>query len=359
MSKVRGVVEIMSPPDGGQKITVLYLWGAPYQMGYAHGKLCAEKIRNIYKDFDSIMRASMDIPPERLDEVWRITAPYISERVKAEMEGLADGSGTNLNAIHRLHVMPTLHHCSFFAAWGKATVNGDLHQIRALDYATEAHIQDYPAIIVYSPEGGNSFVSVGWVGFIGAVTGINDKKIALSEIGDNYGDEKETLHGEPFVFLARRLLEEANSLSEGIDIIKNAKRTCSYLYCLGDGKIPSAVALMTCKDFCYIFDPKSLPNRHLEDVVYFSMGADSEWNEKMYEILKAKWGSIDQSVGMYDVMRKGGTGNLHAVHFNVTNLRMWFANAGVDASPAYSHSFIEFNLTKAFDRISRLSKESR
>jgi hypothetical protein len=360
-AEVNGYIERISPPDGGQEVTVMYLWGTPYQMGYAHGKLCSEKVRALCENLISAMNTELNVPPEKLDEVWEMTSPYISERVKEEMRGLADGSGVDLKAIQRTHVIPALseYHCTFFAAWGKATTNGHLHQIRALDYATEAHIQDYPAVIVYRPEGGNSFVSVGWVGFIGVVTGINEKRIVLSEIGDNYGNEKETLRGEPFIFLARRLLEEASSLREGIEIIRNARRTSSYLYCIGDGKIPAAVALMTCKDFAYVFDPRSLPNRQLEDVVYFSMGADSPWNEKIYEILKAKWGKINRNVGIYDVMRDGGTGNLHAVHFDATDLMMWFANAGVDASPAYDHAFMEFDVAGAFERVRRLSMERR
>jgi len=31
-------------------------------------------------------------------------------------------------------------------------------------------------------------------------------------------------------------------------------------------------------------------------VVYFSMGADSPWNEKVYDVLKAKYGKIDENV---------------------------------------------------------------
>ncbi|HEX29734.1 TPA: hypothetical protein ENG04_06600 [Candidatus Poribacteria bacterium] len=356
-AEVNGYIEKISPADGGQAVSVIYLWGTPYQMGYAHGKLCSAEIKDLYGKFVSSMSAAAGVPPEKLDEVWDMMSPYISDRIKEEMRGLAEGSGVDLKTIQRVHSIPALseYHCTFFAAWRKATTNGHLHQIRALDYAIEAHIQDHPAIIIYRPEGKNSFLSVGWVGFIGVVTGINEKRIALSEIGDNYGNEKETLRGEPFIFLARRLLEEADSLKEGIQIIRNAHRTSSYLYCIGDGKIPAAVALMTCRNFCYVFDPHSLPNRQLEDVVYFSMGADSKWNEKIYEILKPKWGKINRNVGIYDVMRGAGTGNLHAVHFDVTDLMMWFANAGVDASPAYNHAFVEFDVANAFEKLRRLS----
>ncbi|MBC7287873.1 MAG: hypothetical protein H5T86_07485, partial [Armatimonadetes bacterium] len=201
-----------------------------------------------------------------------------------------------------------------------------LIQIRALDYATEAGIQNYPAILVYKPTKGTPHIVVGWVGFIGCVTGINGAGIAVSEIGDYYGDDRETLAGEPMPFLLRRVIATADNLQDAVKIIQDAHRTSSYLYCVGDGKIPAALALMTCKDWAYVFDPISLPNRHLDDVVYFSMGADSDWNEKVYEVLKSKHGQIDENVAMQDVMKGLGTGDLHAVAWDVTELKMWVAN---------------------------------
>jgi len=359
--EVNGHLETMTPPDGGPEVKILYLWGTPYQMGYAHGKLLGREATDFYRSVIAAMCEAMGVEPERLDEVWKLMEPYIDDRFKEEMRGLADGSGVDLRTIRRAHAIPELseYHCTFFAAWGEATADGHLHQIRALDYATEAGIQNHPALIIYRPEGRNAFAAVSWVGFIGVVTGMNEKGIVMSEIGDHYGDEKETLEGEPFIFLARRLLEDASTLQEAREIIEGAHRTSSYLYCIGDAKIPFALAFMTCRDFCYVFDPESLPNRQLKDVVYFSMGADSRWNEKIYEILKAKWGRIDERVGTIDVMRGAGTGDLHAVHFDATDMEVWFANAGPDGKPAYEREFMRVDLKKAFERVKRMSLRGR
>lgn len=339
---------------GEDTIDVVYLEGTPYQMGYTHGRLLGDKIRQFYANTILGMCIGMKVPVTKLDEAWEKMAPHVSRDLKEEMRGLADGARVDLKMVQRAHVVPDLSefHCTFFGAWGKATPNGHLIQIRALDYATEAGIQNYRAIQVYKPKDKNPFVVVGWAGMIGCVTGINGKGIAISEIGDNYGNEKETLDGEPMPFVMRRVLEEASNCDQGVKVIQNAQRTSSYLYCVGDGKAPTARAMMTCKDFAYVFDPQSLPKRHLDDVVYFSMGADSQWNEKVYEALKAKWGKIDENVAMYDVMRGLGTGDLHAVAWDVTDLKMWVANCtkaglGTKGKPGYAQAFVPFDVGAA------------
>jgi hypothetical protein len=340
--------------EGEDAVDVLYLEGTPYQMGYTHGKLLADKIKQFYTGTIMGMSIGMGVPVAKLDEAWAAMAPFVSADIKEEMRGVADGAGLSIQAVQRAAAIPDLseYHCSFFGAWGKATVNGDLFQIRALDYATEAGIQNYPVIFVYRPAGKIPFVIPGWAGFLGCITGISGQGIALSEIGDSFGNEKETLAGEPFPFLLRRVLETAKSLDQAVGIIQKAKRTSSYLYCVGDGKIPAARAMMTCKDFAYAFDPTTLPKPEVQDAVYLSMGVHSGWNEKVYGVLKAKWGHIDEKVGMYDVMRGLGTGDLQAVAWDVSALKMWVANCtsapmGTKGKPAYGEDFLFFDVGKA------------
>ena len=59
-----------------------------------------------------------------------------------EMQGLSDATGIPYEEILNIHMLPSLTqgHCSMFGAWGDATKesqNGDLIQLRALDWDTE------------------------------------------------------------------------------------------------------------------------------------------------------------------------------------------------------------------------------
>ena len=337
--------------SGPNPITVLYLWGSPYEMGYAHGKLCAPQVKGISERLTFGACLALGCTPAKLDEAWKQMEPFVPARYREELRGLADGAGIPLQLVQRAHAIPDLSefHCTFFAAWGTATRRGHLQQIRALDYATEAGLQNQPALIVARPNGRQTFVNIGWVGFIGCVSGMNVSHIAVSEIGENFGPEHETLAGEPMCFVLRDVLENAGTLQQGVDLIRRASRTSSYLYCLGDSKIPSARALRTAKDFCEVYDPTTYPGPRLENTVYWSMGTDSQWNQRVYEVLKAKWGNIKPQTGMRDVMRGLGTGDLHAVAYDVTDLKLWVANAspGPKVIPAYDRDFLQFDLRRA------------
>lgn len=343
--------ELGSIGEGPDAMHLVTLWGTPYEMGYAHGKLGGDRIKAFYQRMILAMAIGMKVKVEALDEAWAQMEPFVAEHHKEEMRGLADGAGVPLQMVQRAHAIPDLSefNCTFFAAWGDATPDGRLHQIRALDYATQAGIQDEPALIVCKPEGRNAFVNIAWLGFIGCVSGMNEKHIALSEIGEHFGDEVETLAGEPMPFLMRRVLEEANSLDEAIAIFKQANRTSSFLYCIGDANIPAARALRTSRDFCEVYGPEDYGDMSLPNVVYWSMGCESRWNRKVYDVLKDRLGRIDAEVGMYDVMRGLGTGNLHAVHYDVTALRLWVANAtpAPENTPAYNQEYVFFDFAAA------------
>lgn len=336
--------------EGPNPITVLYLWGSPYEIGYAHGKLCAEQVKGICQRL-TLGAALMGLSPQKLDEAWAQMAPFVPARYHEELRGLADGAGVSLQTVQRAHAIPDLSefHCTFFGAWGPATRNGHLIQIRALDYATEAGLQNQPALIVCRPNGGQTFVNIGWVGFIGCVSGMNTSHIAVSEIGDNFGAAHETLAGEPMPFLLRDVLERATTLDQGTSLIRSAHRTSSYLYCVGDGKLPAAHAFRTARDVCEVYDPQTYPGDRLDEVVYWSMGTDSKWNRRVYDVLKPAWGRIDQRTGMRDVMRGLGTGDLHAIAYDVTALKLWVANAspGPQVVPAYNRYFVPFDLRRA------------
>ncbi len=336
--------------SGENSIDVIYLWGNPYDMGYAHGSMLKEKVRSFFDVFTDAMKNLGGVSDEELDRVYGLMEPYIPEEYKEEMRGLADGADVPLDLVHRVHIIPDLSefHCTFFAAWDSATKDGKLYQIRALDYEMRAHIQDYPAIIIYDPEGGIPFANIGWVGFIGVVSGISSAHIAVSEIGESFGDEHETLEGEPMPFLLRDILQKDDSLDKAVERIKNANRTSSYLYCVGDAELGEARSFETAADFCKVYDDSSLPLDRIEDVVYTSMGMDSGWNSKVYNFLNPKHRHIDADVAM-DLMKTLGTGNLHSVAYNVTDLEIWVANAGKDRTPGFNREFVYLDLKGAFE----------
>lgn len=100
-----------------------------------------------------------------------------------------------------------------FGAWGNATRsrNGQLLQLRSLDWDVHGPFVDYPAVIVYHPSKlGHAFANVGFLGWIGSITGMSSAKLGISEIGVSYPDPsfgKESRFGIPFTFILRDILQ--------------------------------------------------------------------------------------------------------------------------------------------------------
>ena len=68
-----------------------------------------------------------------------------------------------------------------FGAWGDATADGNVLQLRALDWDTDGPFQDYPQVTIYHGDGGaggQTFANVGWTGWLGSITGMSASALA-------------------------------------------------------------------------------------------------------------------------------------------------------------------------------------
>ena len=66
---------------------------------------------------------------------------------------------------------------------GKATKDGRVLHARVLDYMRDIKLQDAAVVTVFMPEGHNRWMSLGYAGFIGTVTAMNEKGLAIGEMG--------------------------------------------------------------------------------------------------------------------------------------------------------------------------------
>jgi hypothetical protein len=114
---------------------------------------------------------------------YELTKKYTGNYFYEEMRGMADASGADYHKILGIHMIGevTKGSCSMFGAWGTATAStGSLLQLRALDWDVDGPFKNFPQITVYhatNSSDGNSFANVGWTGWIGSITGINDKRM--------------------------------------------------------------------------------------------------------------------------------------------------------------------------------------
>ncbi|HUJ71145.1 MAG TPA: C45 family peptidase [Verrucomicrobiae bacterium] len=359
--------------DADNRITVLYVTGTPYEMGYEHGRLLAEQIRGTIKDVEAgadkflpkelrntklvSQRAQDNIIDEILDRSWHMMARYAPHEDLEEMAGLAAGSGVALDRIHRMHAIPDVGEtsCSGLVAKGNATSDGHVYQLRILDYGANFNLQRRPLITVYRPttENANPYVTIGWVGFVGAISGVNEKGVALSEMG--FGNPPgETLAGTPMPFLLKNVLRYADAAEDGAAIIRAARRTNSYVYFLGD-KRNDPIGMITSAQQCLAYhandrdtlavNGKSMPQFH--DVVY-----GGHYEDKQAQLVHDLQGKFDVASIQELARQIAMKSNLQTVIYDLTADKIWVANRK-DKIRAADRPYVEFSLADAWNKSSQ------
>jgi len=284
-------------------VRILHVSGTPRQMGRQCGALTGDMIeRVLHKSIAIFMAAGLPKPlvHKLVDTCWERLRPYAPARYLDEIAGIAEGAQENgaeltENDIHRLVTMTNLDlfrrderfaemlgpdaasmlglldgvpalSCTMFAVWGERTEDGKVFSMRNLDWVSQAGIHEERLVTVYRPEGRNAFASIGYAGGVGCLAGMNERGITLSQVGAFCTQEE--LDGIPWVFMARQVLEESDTLDEAASIVHSATHTIGYNYLIANGDpehfgtpdyAPGAVAFETNHAVCAMFvenDPK-------------------------------------------------------------------------------------------------------
>jgi PKD repeat protein len=330
--------------SGDDQITVLYTGGTHYEMGYWHGFLLRDQVQANCAAAIAAAEAE-GVTPEiwawAIGSMW----PYVPQDYLDEMQGLADGSEVSLEDVYKVHAIPDLSefHCSAFAAMGSATVGGHCIQLRNLDWGLELGIQDHPVLTVYEPTGANKYVNVTFAGFLGVIAGISYAHIPVSEMGDDFDYENETLEGEPMPFLLKDVLEHAQSCTEAENMVSSAARTSSLWYTVSDPEEAKAALMMTSPtifDVWHLGDPPGGLLPAIPDVIY-----GGYYNDRLYADLSSNWGQIDLQVGKAISIHNAMNSNLMNAVYDATSLEMLVAYAeGFDRAANRPYVYFDMNL---------------
>ncbi len=331
---------------------VLHLKGTPYEMGYQHGALLKDDIRELVRFLFEVKAKELkaDIAGVKLldpkQAIWGITQTqkkYVPARFFEEMKGIAAGAGMEERDIVIANFIPELFHCSGFAISGGATKDGTLYHGRILDYSCDWHLQDHAVLVVAEPEGKIPFVNVIYTGFIGSVTGMNADHVSIGEMG---GKGLGHWDGVPMAMLVRMVLEDAKTLDDAIAIFRDRPRTCEYYYVIADGKSGQGVGMEGSWDKFTVIPmgaahprlPRAIPNA----VVLSAGDRYQELSKRVQEgrgsfDAESAWNLMSRPVAMKS--------NLHSVLFEPASTRFWVANASADGLPAATQPKHAFRLT--------------
>src|SRR6478736_5144573 len=243
-------------------LPIIRLKGAPFEMGYASGKLFEKEMHTLETEF-------LDMIHGYVPQEWKIKilrgyimyrnrklSNYVSLEDRQQLLGVVLGCKDihpelcdyydrllNYHAAHDISYMmidnPLISKagCTAFGAWGAATENGHLITGRNFDWeAAEVFSRDR-VVILCEPDGGIPFISLAWASMAGVVSGINRAGISVTINGAPSSLPGET--ATPVAMVARAVLQKAQNLTNALDIIRNSRVFVSTLWLVGsktDGK---------------------------------------------------------------------------------------------------------------------------
>jgi hypothetical protein len=335
--------------------TILLTGGTPEQMGAAHGRLLAEKAHQLVERVVYAVGAADSVRTgqwffDRMAEIERRAGPHIPPRFFAECDALARAAGVSVRDARAANLFPELFHCSGVAVRGKATADGRVLHARVLDYMRDIHLQRGATITVFMPQRHNAWISLGYAGFIGTVTAMNEHGLAIGEMG---GRGEGHWDGLPMTLLLREVMERCADVDSAVELIRSTPRTCEYYYVLSDRR-RNMVALACKPQEMTVLRPGQqhplLPYVPADTVLVSGPDRARVLSQRLQEA----YGRITVE-HMQQIIKRpvSMASNLHDAIFSPETLEMWCADAGAK-TPACDEPYARVKL----DELITLYKKS-
>lgn len=193
------------PPVSGSRdsrngVTIVQVWGNPFERGFAHGYLMADEIRAfLINGMFNEARLKSRGAYETIVLHGLLNLMEIEPRFTEEIRGLHQGmlaqlgtKGMHVDWLERGVSVPDLTvyncfadffglMCSTFTVWGGLSAEGVL-TARNLDYPLEADLRLGQFLLVQlgQTDGRKDFVSLNWPGQVGCVTAMNADGVTLA-----------------------------------------------------------------------------------------------------------------------------------------------------------------------------------
>lgn len=213
-------------------VPVMILRGTPKEMGEQHGKLVGKYVKEL-----------LDYPKTFLKKVgrekqWPLMATggkllllRMSADHRAEMQATIRSSGLDADSVIVANTMLELRRmggCSALMINKDHSKTGGILFGRNFDFPPLGILDKYGIVTVAHPKGKRSFVSVGYPGLLGAISGMNDAGLCLATL-DVYrskdGSPAFDPSGVPMMFTFRRILEECGTVKEAEAFLRKTKAT--------------------------------------------------------------------------------------------------------------------------------------
>ena len=255
-------------------VKILHLNGSNYEMGFQHGLLLKEEVRQNIRAFLNYSNISFDY----LLDIWDIMKDYVPQEYIDEIQGIADGAEVSFEEIVAANMVIIVGDmgCFGISAWGNATKDGKLYHTRSFDQPftikdpiTGKFAHENYVLIVRNPDNGYASLCPSVAGTMHGGGGFNDQGIA---IGQQVCWSKDyTLYGTPGQFRVQMVLDHASNATDAINIL-STNRDLGWNFIVSDSKTSIGFAVETTANYTYFGTHDDLtegnpPFWNIEDVV--------------------------------------------------------------------------------------------
>jgi predicted choloylglycine hydrolase len=270
-----------------ENIPVVYLEESGYNTGLNHGKLLKDQVQEVVRILkDDILQvrtfSGFFIQTYLLQKAKAFDA-YIPQIYREEMKGIAEGAGVSYNDILLINTYDDLLNllgCSSVSIT-KNDSNALFFHARNLDYGIDV-LAGKNVVFHYLDK---EFISVGFPGYIGALSSTNYSGISLSS--HTASVQKNNL-GMPTGILYRKIMEEAHSIADVESLLSNTSRTIGNNLVISSLVENQALTFEITAD-TFVMLPKkgyAIATNHFVSPEFSSFSAISTSSQKRYMYLE-------------------------------------------------------------------------
>lgn len=368
----------------------MYVEGKPFERGVINGKLSQELV---VAQEDHFVEQIGKIVPSKFYQhflkyfiAWfnRNLDKNVTEEYKEEIYGISKSAsgkyqyiGSNYQRILNYHAAHDIGHalqsmalvgCTSFGTWGIKSEDSTMIIGRNFDFYVGDKFAQDKIVAFFNPTEGYKFMTVTWGGFIGAVSGMNEKGVSVTINADKTNIP--TAAATPVSLVAREILQYAKNTREAYAIAAKRKMFVSEAFLVASAADNKAVVIEKTPDTLDMYDPhqdyivcanhfqsKSL-GKSIENKVQMAESASPYRYNRLMELLNANGKNTVQKTIAILRDQKGmhgadiGMGNEkainqliahHSIVFEPKKLLVW-----VSTSPWQLGEYVAYDLKKVF-----------
>jgi hypothetical protein len=223
------------------RLPILYVAGRPAEMGQAIGALAVRAAPRMIGYPEDMLR-HFSAGWLRRPLIWAAERMIrrLDPDLRTEMDAIVAAAGIDRRQMvigNTLFDIKKILACSAFLVEAQRSTTAAPLLGRNLDYPSHGYAHEYTLVTVYRPAGKRAFVSVGFPGVLGCLSGMNESGLALGVLEvfqSKLFTRRLDLGGIPYAVCLRKLLEECDTIEQARSRLQKMRRTTIFNLAVAD-----------------------------------------------------------------------------------------------------------------------------